>query len=464
MRPALSLTALVLVIGVGALLSRPQQEAFPHARHQGVFPTCFGCHAGIESGNREEAISAQPDLCAACHDGENLPGVSWEGPDEKPADNLRAVHPGHPDIGCAACHQIPGASGDMEVQAASAESCMICHAPGAEEHQAAGVPCTQCHQPLGEVPDISAEAIGAFPRPGDHGAPDFLSAHGAAAGEDVSRCSVCHARESCTRCHANAASVAPIMALPRDARAASLVAGREGSWPLPASHQSPDWKLTHADDAVAAPQTCSTCHAREACAACHLDTTDRVAEAFPPTARAVGGAMPEQPAVPGHVPGFAVGHGEAAVASLLKCAACHAESFCIDCHDAPGRPYFHPANFVTRHAAEAWAEPLECAECHSREVFCRDCHRAVGTGQNGNLNGGYHDADPDWFLSHGRAARQALETCTSCHQQESCLRCHSAQGDFRINPHGPDFDPERVRDRSGISCGRCHFDFQLDSP
>jgi len=49
-----------------------------------------------------------------------------------------------------------------------------------------------------------------------------------------------------------------------------------------------------------------------------------------------------------------------------------------------------------------------------------------------------------------------MEECASCHQQTSCLRCHSAKAGLRINPHGPGFDPDRVADRSTMSCGICH--------
>jgi predicted CXXCH cytochrome family protein len=446
------------------MLSRPQETPFPHARHQGIFPTCTACHEGIEAGEPEQSVSVEPTLCGGCHDGTNLPAVAWEGRAEQPAGNLKTVHPGHPELPCGACHQTPGTGGEMEVQAAAAEACMACHAPGTEDHQAAGVPCAQCHMTLSEAPAMTAATIAAFSAPPDHGSADFAFQHGAAALDDVARCSVCHARESCTRCHANAAAVAPIMALAADGRVAEMVTGREGSWPIPPSHQASDWQMTHSALAETSPQSCSTCHAAETCSACHLDTGDRVTDGFPEAHGASARAVPASGEVPGHGPTFAVAHGEAAVAATPKCSACHAETFCIDCHDGAGRPVFHPVNFVQRHPAEAWAAPMECAECHSREVFCRNCHESQGAGQDERTAGGYHDADPNWFQSHGQAARQNLETCVSCHQQDSCLRCHSAKEGFRINPHGPDFDPEHVREKSEMSCGICHFGFQLDSP
>ncbi len=163
-------------------------------------------------------------------------------------------------------------------------------------------------------------------------------------------------------------------------------------------------------------------------------------------------------AAPGHTPDFKTNHGTAASAQQPTCSQCHKETFCVDCHDGPVNPemQYHPANFVTRHAAESWAAPVECAECHSREVFCRDCHSNQGVAQDGRQNGGYHDGVANWLQQHGVAARQGMDSCVSCHQQTECLACHSAKQGWRINPHGPDFDPERAADRSTQSCGICH--------
>ncbi len=163
-------------------------------------------------------------------------------------------------------------------------------------------------------------------------------------------------------------------------------------------------------------------------------------------------------AAPGHTPDFKTQHGTAAAAEQPTCSQCHRETFCVDCHDGPVNPamQYHPANFVTRHAAESWAAPMECAECHSREVFCRDCHSNQGVAQDGRQNGGYHDGVANWLQQHGVAARQGMDSCVSCHQQTECLACHSAKQGWRVNPHGPDFDPERAADRSTQSCGICH--------
>ena len=67
---------------------------------------------------------------------------------------------------------------------------------------------------------------------------------------------------------------------------------------------------------------------------------------------------------------------------------------------------------------------------------------------------------PRWSGQLAAAARRGraagLESCTTCHQQTECLACHSAKEGWRVNPHGPDFDPERAADRSTQSCAICH--------
>jgi hypothetical protein len=75
---------------------------------------------------------------------------------------------------------------------------------------------------------------------------------------------------------------------------------------------------------------------------------------------------------------------------------------------------------------------------------------------NGPLHAGFHDANPGFLLGHGKAARQELETCVTCHAERDCLACHSAQGGRRFNPHGPGFDAERLRRRNPEMCTVCH--------
>lgn len=307
--------ALALFVGAGALIaSLPGDEGFPHQKHAALASDgCETCHAGIYSGDESRLVSVEPTLCEGCHNGQALPVVEWQGWEPEDSD-LKFRHDTHPELGCATCHGIEGAGGDMAVGSARAETCLPCHGEGATEHLAVGEnPCTYCHY---------------------------------------------------------------------------------------------------------------------------------------------------DPA-PGHTPDFRTQHGTAAAADQPNCSSCHQEDFCVACHDGPVAKEFeyHPANYVTRHGAESWSSVMECAECHSTEVFCRDCHASQGVAQDGRANGGYHDGVANWLQQHGVAARQGMESCVSCHQQTECLACHSAKSGWRINPHGPDFDPDMASDRSTQNCAICHFGY-----
>jgi len=452
MKRAILIGAVVLAGGASALLSLPRQESFPHGRHAGLFPSCTACHAGIETGDASQFVSVEPATCQACHDGQTAPQVSWTGRGETEPTNRRSVHPGHPQLPCETCHRPPGASGAMEVQAATFDNCKVCHEPEAEFHQADDNNCYQCHVPLTEATGLTAAQIAAFPKPPSHSSAEFISTHGVTANEDVMSCSVCHARESCTLCHVNAEHVPAIMALGTDARVASLAEGKTWDPPLPPSHAIENWNVSHGSEVAESSSSCATCHKQETCATCHIDTYRRIAEDF--ATATFGSTNPKQVQIPGHAANFAIAHGSAAVASTPKCAACHAETYCVECHDGSGRPSFHPANFVQRHGAEVAAQLLTCSECHSNEVFCRDCHSTQGFAVADQTGAVFHDAIPDWFTAHGQAARQGLDACASCHSQTSCLRCHSAVEGFRINPHGPDFDADAEKAKG--SCTICH--------
>ena len=315
MRRLAYLGALVFTIGAGALFAASRGAfEFPHEKHAALASDgCETCHAGIYSGDAAQNVSVNPALCGGCHNGQAFVAVDWQGYTPRES-GLKFEHATHPRIGCKTCHGVPDGEGDMAVQAASGETCLVCHGNGATDHFEVGVnPCETCHY---------------------------------------------------------------------------------------------------------------------------------------------------DPA-PGHTPGWKTQHSTAAAAQLPNCTSCHKETYCVDCHDGPVNPDFeyHPANFVMRHGAESWASPMECSECHSREVFCRDCHSNQGVAQDGRTSGGYHDGVANWLQQHGVAARQGMDSCVGCHQQTECMACHSAKSGWRINPHGPDFDPSRAEDRSTQACAYCHTGF-----
>jgi len=461
------IVAVLAAVSGGWLLSFSAQDGFPHETHARLFPTCAGCHAGIAAGDTATFVSITPEECAGCHDGAELPPVEWQG-FQRPASNLAFPHPTHVavlEMDCVICHNLPDAPLRMAVQRAVVGACLECHASDAEGHlDLAAIDCATCHVPLTQAAGLSSERIAGFPRPPNHELADFLFTHGETAATQGADCSVCHARDSCERCHLNSDRLQPITALAADARIAQLVAGRPGEWPEPDSHAQENWVGVHGANARAEIEGCASCHSQQSCATCHGgDDRPAVIARLPqtrpggPAGVVLTGAAPGgRPA--GHTLDFVLNHGTAAALAMPNCSTCHAERQCLECHEGAGRPGFHPVDFVARHSAEAYAQEAECAACHSREGFCRDCHTAVGLNVVRATGSAYHDAVPDWLIAHPAAARQDLEACTTCHQQSSCLRCHSAKAGFRISPHGPGFDPGRVADRSTMSCAICHFD------
>lgn len=526
--------------GSGLAFARePVEATFPHAKHARLFPTCQGCHTGIERGDAE-AHYPTPALCANCHDGVERHTVDWQGPTRGPS-NLRFSHPEHiresgrrgEPVSCMGCHGEDGAESRwMRVAAAQPENCLSCHAHRAEAHLAASNRCSVCHLPVTEAKALSAGRIAQFPKPEWHESPDFLLEHGrglgtavlAARGESAPapNCAVCHARQSCERCHLDASARPAIMALAPDDRVALLVRDLPPEYPVPPSHERADWLSRHGGVAAADVQRCSTCHAASSCTSCHIGSGGQQVIASLPEARPDGpsgvllralpgrlrigsaaepGAMrgmapgssrgraperrdpvhtpdslriaalgPEAVSLPErgrhatervvrvHPAGFDRSHGAAAASDQMRCTGCHEQrTFCAECHTGASRPGFHPANFVARHAAEAYSRDLNCTSCHNTETFCRACHIETGRGSSGPLQAGYHNAQPLWILQHAQAARQNLETCTSCHVQRDCMQCHSQVGGRGISPHGPGFDADRAASKNAVVCFRCHY-------
>jgi hypothetical protein len=405
----------------------------------------------------------------------------------------------------------------LAVARAQPATCLGCHAHAAPSHLDARTDCRSCHVTLAQATALPFERVAALPRPSSHEAPDFVWRHAPRDEVAIGQCATCHAQQSCARCHADARSQRSIAALAPDARVARLVAGRGGRWPLPASHSRRDWTFEHGADANRTPSRCATCHAQPSCRSCHIGTgASRAIKRLPvPEPGASSGVQlmsarlvditrgARRPATPAGVPpqihdtpepaplphppsavdiaiaqatrlpvdvatdtagrrlvrvhqgGYASAHGTEASSQQLDCAGCHTQRFCSDCHAGEGRRRFHLANFVQRHASAAWGRERDCATCHNPETFCRSCHVSAGLASRGGLNSAYHTRQPGWLLQHGQAARQGLESCTSCHAQRDCMQCHSSAG-WNVSPHGRDFDAERMARRAPGLCATCH--------
>ena len=491
---------LVLAVATATLGTQQPRGAFPHARHAKLFPTCAGCHNGILTGDSTRMFPTV-DACAQCHNGTDVRRVAWTGHVEK-ATNLKFSHTDHEMMSaqggapaqCVNCHgqQAGRDTAWMHVAGADPAACIACHRHQASEHLAPQADCTTCHKTLVQAANLSAATIAAFPKPASHSDPNWIATHAPKNDAQLAQCAICHARESCERCHVNADQVPAIAALGRDARVASLERGVQPVYFTPASHKGSDWAYAHGADARATSQTCAVCHTRANCTTCHIgregqDVISKLPEAKPGRARGVNlvheSVAPSVPpnsagsmtagaglvilataqdtvrAVKVHVhpAGFATQHKDAAASGQLNCQGCHQPRDCTACHDGVStRGNYHPLDFMSRHATSAYAQEQNCSSCHRVETFCRSCHLKSGIANTGGVRGMAHSGQPLWLLQHGQAARQGLTSCTACHQQRDCLRCHSNLG-LNINPHGPDFNAQAMGSRDMQMCLVCHL-------
>ncbi len=458
-----------------------RDDAFGHAAHDGLFPLCSGCHLGAETGDLE-ALYPDPETCVACHDGVTEELVVWDGPTPLET-NLAFDHREHIDwtaeagdsaLVCADCHGDPGEAilADPVLDAAT---CLSCHEdPSDDEGHFVQADCSTCHVSAARS-TLGPERWAAIPLPVDHAPDSFLArpeggaVHGLlAAGNDVgARCTTCHVQDQCASCHVNAERVPEITGLPPAAPGDSRFPPITAAYPLPASHETARYAWAHTVRVDPAGEDCATCHTVESCTTCHIDPLPEPieglvhADATAAPGTAVTGAPP-----PSHdSPFFPERHGALAASAGgpnggESCATCHApESFCAACHErqADGGLRYHDPAYVIGHAADAAWNVSECSTCHNPVVFCRACHQESGLQSSGRLGPGYHDAEPLWLFRHPQAARQQLETCTSCHTQNDCLQCHSQVGAFQISPHGPDFDARTAWERNPVVCRACHL-------
>jgi hypothetical protein len=370
-------------------------QGFDHLQHKGLFPSCTSCHAGAEA--KGEALWPAATSCAACHDGVIEQAVVWRPPAAPRRTNLRFDHTTH---AVAARDKSPACAGchteigepRMAVREAVVRRCLDCHGVRVAHLAAPDSACATCHLPLVRAVTLTRRDIARFAAPPSHAAPDFLSSAG----------------------HG-----------------------------------------TFSRETVGA--SCATCHAREFCYQCHAGASPPRAVAWLASdARSTAIAARASPA--SHVANFADRHAAAATASTTRCAGCHVRADCLDCHrpNAAAAAGYHPAGFVARHPAAAYNRETSCGDCHNVGAFCTACHERAGLSAAAVLRSGYHDARRFFLAGHGQAARQGLESCASCHAERDCLTCHSSIGGRRFNPHGPGFDPGRMRRKNFETCTVCH--------
>ncbi|MES2306268.1 MAG: cytochrome c3 family protein [Gemmatimonadota bacterium] len=454
-------------------VAQQRAERFDHTRHARLFVSCALCHAGIDAA--DAAIFPPSTSCVSCHNGAVQPRVEWQPRSVPRVSNLRFDHRAHSAARrnrgdttstCSDCHA-PPASGWMQVRAPVAPQCVSCHTAGGGDHLTLpDTACATCHLPLAQARALTRERISAFPAPPSHQLANFVtsSGHGAlakrttGANRVAQSCATCHARDFCASCHVNASELGAIQALLPDPR--SLLAPHVLK--APASHAATDFETRHGKLAGTNAATCRSCHTQESCATCHSGAMPAAARALLAAApgRAAGAqTVARMPA--SHTPTWRkAGHGPVAAASNRSCSSCHQRQECLTCHvpNTARRGAFHPAGYLTRHPADGYSRASSCADCHNTGEFCQSCHNQAGVTAKRTLLGasGYHDNNRQFFLGHGKAARQGLESCVSCHVERDCLTCHSVVGGRGFNPHGPGFNAELMLRKNPQLCTACH--------
>ena len=446
---------------VGTSVRAHQEDAFPHDQHQGLFPLCTGCHAGIASGVGAEEFPTVGS-CDTCHDGVARDLVVWNGPSAR-VDNVDFDHVDHtaklaaegePEQTCAACH-IPEGGERMAVSdSIQVGMCWACHVRETDDHFAEDASCETCHVPLAST-SFSLDRIAAMPRPLSHEDEDFVAAgHGSLASASLQSCATCHTQEVCATCHVDL-GLEEVASMP-PTPAGMIVPRFEAQYPVPATHTSGDWQEGHQADASFGE--CSTCHTSDDCRSCHVaPVPDLVAQLPSRESTSAPGVMLSERSPESHESVFFLqAHSALAATDQTSCATCHVDAFCVACHDGEPGGGYHPANFMVRHSSSAYGRDSECSSCHEEQLFCRACHVEVGLAGPRVAAQGYHDASPVWLLRHGQAARQNIESCSSCHRQVDCTRCHGVLGSFKVSPHSARFDAERAWARSPRTCLACH--------
>ncbi len=479
-RPRLGALWLAFGLGLGGAAAEPAvaqapPRGFDHPKHAKLFPRCESCHVG--AARVDASIWPDAQSCEACHDGTVAKRVEWAPRVEPVPGNLRFDHQVHRGAAgpastragidaptCVSCHQ-PSGSGWMTARRTIVSQCLACHKLPSEHLAAPDTACANCHLPLAAAKTLTEARIKAFGIPANHRDPGFVAkgvtghgtlAKGTGGASVAASCATCHARDFCLACHVNAPETALIQALGVDRRSLAIKAELKA----PVGHQAPDFGRRHGEKVGSKAETCSTCHTQQSCLACHagaLTSSIRLLAAAG-AGRAVGAVVTrKKPAT--HTADFDQQHASLATAAERSCAACHARPMCLQCHrpDPARAGGYHPAGFLGRHPAAAYARETSCADCHNPQQFCASCHAQVGMIATRPLGtGNYHDAKRFFLFGHGQAARQGLESCVSCHAERDCLTCHSSVAARRFNPHGPGFDPNRLRRKNPQMCTACH--------
>lgn len=289
--------------------------------------------------------------------------------------------------------------------------------------------CADCH---GDVATSKGPTLGRFIGKGDHGG-----------------CAECHeVDENCNKCHIGSDRK---VRLTREDRGLRFSHALHQKVACKRCHAAALEATTPGTIELAGHPTCDPCH-REArdklnCTLCHRDLTRQ-------DLRPIGALA--------HSGNFVRRHGQLAQ-DTARCASCHDQTFCSDCHartQAPGMTpsirfpervdagFIHRGDFIARHAAAARAEPMQCRQCHGAR-HCTSCHELQGLSVTSAPQSRLRAREahgPDIMIPgapgfHGRLARRDASRCAACHDrgaQSNCVNCHKV-GQLGGNPHPTGF-------------------------
>lgn len=300
--------------GVLGLRPRDPSHPFEHRAHSVRGVTCLECHQGITGAGdvgplhlptteRCVACHTKPHdtrACASCHGQRHLREEAVLA-----RAQLRFSHAEHLKTEggqCVACHAAAGARDQASLRPPMAQ-CFTCHV-----HRDAwsARSCDGCHV------DLPAERVTPSSHVVHEG--DFVREHGVRAASARELCATCHGEPFCAKCHGLTTAALPWRFELDRPRLAGL-------------HRA-GFRQRHADEARAAPGTCTSCHAdTSGCTECHA-------------ASGVGaGARARSPHPPGWVRARGGAHGTAARLDPAGCASCHGgagEALCVGCHRVGG--------------------------------------------------------------------------------------------------------------------------------
>lgn len=324
-------------VGLGARddVDADSELVFSHDRHGKMDIECAECHDVATAVSHDDLIPREADCmpchsreqgCELCHGNANLV-------QPRPADfrDLRLKHATHikPDVnpdGCARCH--PDVSRSERVTdsySVPQRVCSECHS----DDMGSADRCGYCHDQMGTTAFL----------PVSHNA-SWLTEHASATKGEDDLCEVCH--RGSVRADFVRGPATPEFVITSDhAQTAQVDACADchlgDVWP-DAVHDD-NYLQHHSIDASLTTSTCESCHQRDECMACHIETGVQFADIHPA--------------------GFIFDHGSEARMRLETCAVCHEESTCIECHSEVSP---HPDGFE---AESSSMNAALCGKCHT---------------------------------------------------------------------------------------------------